>query len=152
MKLQQLAFLVTMGIPLVPLVADAQQQPIRIGATMSQTGNLATQGVPAQNGYQLCQKDINAKGGVLGRKIEFLIYDDKSDPKLASELYEKLMTEDKVDAVMGPYGSTHTEAVASVIEKHRKVHVSPLAATRSISTGSTMPTLQKISAHETSSS
>ena len=108
------------------------QQPIRIGASMSQTGNLATQGGPARNGYLLCQKDINAKGGILGRNIEFLIYDDKSDPKLASELYEKLITEDKVDAVMGPYGSTHTEAVAPVTEKHRMIHVSPLAATTSI--------------------
>ena len=93
---------------------------------------MATQGVPANNGYLLCQKDVNAKGGILGRKIEFLIYDDKSDPKAAIDLYEKLITEDKVDAVMGPYGSTHTEAVAPVTEKHRKVHVSPLAATTSI--------------------
>ena len=44
--------------------------------------------------------------------MSLLIYDDKSDPKLAIDLYEKLITEDKVDAVMGPYGSTHTEAVA----------------------------------------
>jgi branched-chain amino acid transport system substrate-binding protein len=80
------------------------QQPIRIGATMSQTGNYATQGGPASNGYRLCQKDVNDKGGLLGRRIEFLIYDDKSDPKLAIDLYEKLITEDKVDAIMGPYG------------------------------------------------
>ena len=119
------------------LVVGAQttaeaQQPIRIGATMAQTGNLATQGVPANNGYRLCEKHVNEKGGILGRKIEFVIYDDKSDPKLAIDLYEKLITEDKVDAVMGPYGSTHTEAVAPVTEKHKKVHVSPLAATTSI--------------------
>jgi branched-chain amino acid transport system substrate-binding protein len=112
--------------------ASEAQQPIRIGATMSQTGNYATQGGPASNGYRLCQKDVNEKGGLLGRQIEFLIYDDKSDPKLAIDLYEKLITEDKVDAIMGPYGSTHTEAVAPVTEKHKKVHVSPLAATSSI--------------------
>ena len=99
---------------------------------MSSTGNFATQGVPARNGYMLCQNDINAKGGVLGRKIEFLIYDDKSDPKLAIDLYEKLITEDKVDAVLGPYGSTHTEAIAPVTEKHKMVLISPLAATTSI--------------------
>lgn len=115
-----------------PAVPGHAQQPIRIGATMSQTGNLATQGVPARNGYMLCQNDINAKGGVLGRKIEFLIYDDKSDPKLAIDLYEKLITEDKVDAVLGPYGSTHTEAIAPVTEKHKMVLISPLAATTSI--------------------
>jgi branched-chain amino acid transport system substrate-binding protein len=99
---------------------------------MAETGNFATQGRPAANGYRLCQKHVNDKGGLLGRKIEFLIYDDKSDAKLAIDLYEKLIAEDKVDAIMGPYGSTHTEAVAPVTEKHKKVHVSPLAATSSI--------------------
>lgn len=125
-----LVFIVAPLLAVSPLAGA--QQPVRIGATMSQTGTLATQGIPARNGYLLCQRDVNAKGGLLGRTIEFLIYDDKSDPKLAIDLYEKLITEDKVDAVMGPYGSTHTEAVAPVTEKHRMVHVSPLAATTSI--------------------
>jgi branched-chain amino acid transport system substrate-binding protein len=115
----------------LPALAHAQQ-PIRIGATMSQTGAFATQGVPARNGYLLCQKHVNDKGGLLGRNVEFLIYDDKSDAKTAVALYEKLITEDKVDAVMGPYGSTHTEAVAAVTEKHRQVMIAPLAATSSI--------------------
>ena len=108
------------------------QQPIRIGATMSQTGAYDTQGVPARNGYMLCQKHVNEKGGILGRKIEFLIYDDRSDTKTAPALYEKLIVEDKVDAVMGPYGSPLTEAVAPVTEKHRRVMLAPLAATTSI--------------------
>ncbi len=108
------------------------QPPIRIGATMSETGAYNTQGVPARAGYLLCQKHVNEKGGILGRKIEFLIYDDKSDAKGAVGLYEKLIVEDKVDAVMGPYGSPITEAVAPVTEKHRKVMLSPLAATSSI--------------------
>jgi branched-chain amino acid transport system substrate-binding protein len=122
------------GVSAALLIAApaSAQQPIRIGATMAESGNLATQGGPAANGYRLCQKNINEKGGLLGRKIEFLIYDDKSDAKLAIDLYEKLIAEDKVDAIMGPYGSTHTEAVAPVTEKHKKVHVSPLAATSSI--------------------
>ncbi len=108
------------------------EEPIRIGATMSKTGALSTQGVAAANGYRLWEIDINKQGGLLGRRVEFIIYDDKSDPDLAIELYEKLITEDKVDAIMGPYGSTHTEAVAPVTEKHRMVHISPLAATTSI--------------------
>jgi branched-chain amino acid transport system substrate-binding protein len=108
------------------------QQPIRIGATMSETGAYDTQGLPARNGYLLCQKHVNEHGGILGRKIEFLIYDDKSDGKTAPGLYEKLIVEDKVDAVMGPYGSPLTEAVAPVTEKHKMVMLSPLAATTSI--------------------
>ena len=125
-----IAILIAIGIG-APWPSGAQQ-PIRIGATMPATGSLATQGVPARAGYLLCQKHVNEKGGILGRKIEFLIYDDASDGPTGARLYEKLIVEDKVDAVMGPYGSTHTEAVAPVTEKHRKVMIAPLAATTSI--------------------
>ena len=69
---------------------------------MSETGVYSTQGIPARNGYLLCQKDVNDKGGIPGRKIEFLIYDDKSDAQTATNLYEKLIVDDKVDLVMGP--------------------------------------------------
>jgi len=106
--------------------------PILIGATMSETGAYSTQGIAAKNGYLLCEEDINRQGGVLGRDIKFLIYDDESNSKVAVDLYEKLITEDGVDAVMGPYGSTLTEAVAPVTERHQMVQISPLAATTSI--------------------
>jgi branched-chain amino acid transport system substrate-binding protein len=112
--------------------STGEEPPIRIGATMSETGAYNTQGIAARNGYQLCQDDINARGGVLGREIDFLIYDDESDTDRVVELYEQLITGDEVDAVMGPYGSTLTEAVAPVTERHRMVHISPLAATTSI--------------------
>jgi len=108
------------------------QEPVRIGATMSLSGAYSTQGIPAHNGYMMCADDINARGGLLNRPVEFIIYDDQSNTQTAKNLYEKLVTEDKVDAVMGPYGSTLTEAVAPVTEKHRMVHISPLAATTSI--------------------
>lgn len=108
------------------------QEPIRIGATMSLSGAYSIQGIPAHNGYLLCADEINARGGLLNRPVEFVIYDDQSDSQTAIDLYEKLITEDKVDAVMGPYGSTLTEAVAPVTEKYRMVHISPLAATTSI--------------------
>ena len=65
--------------------ADAQQ-PIQIGATMSETGAYSTQGIPARNGYLLCQRHVNDQGGILGRRIECLIYDDKSDGKGAATL------------------------------------------------------------------
>jgi branched-chain amino acid transport system substrate-binding protein len=108
------------------------QGPIKIGASLSLTGTYAKLGKNQHEGYQLCQKDLNAKGGLLGRKIEFVVYDDQSMPATAVRLYEKLITEDKVDGVMGPYSSPVTEAVANVTEKYKKVMVSPLAATTSI--------------------
>jgi branched-chain amino acid transport system substrate-binding protein len=108
------------------------QGPIRIGASMSLTGTYAKLGKNQHEGYQLCQKDLNARGGLLGRKVEFVVYDDQSTPATAVRLYEKLITEDRVDAVMGPYSSPVTEAAANVTEKYKKVMVAPLAATTSI--------------------
>jgi branched-chain amino acid transport system substrate-binding protein len=111
----------------IGLVASGgAQPPIRIGASISQTGPYAA---PAQNqlrGYRLCVKDTNEHGGVLGRKLELLVEDDRSQPATAARIYEKLITKDKVDAVLGPYASPITEAVASVTEKHRM----PMVATQ----------------------
>ncbi len=119
------------AMALLCVPADAQG-PIRIGASLSLTGTYAKLGKNQHEGYQLCVKDLNAKGGVLGRKLEFVVYDDQSTPATAVRLYEKLITEDKVDGVMGPYSSPVSEAAANVTEKYKKIMVAPLAATTSI--------------------
>ena len=93
------------------------------------TGKDALQGGYVREGYLLCQKQVNQNGGVLGRPVEFVIHDDGSDEQTAVGLYEKLITEDKVDAVLGPYGVPITDAVADVTEKHRKLMIAPPAAT-----------------------
>ena len=112
---------------------SSAEQPLRIGASASLTGKAySVQGNYVREGYLLCQKHVNAQGGVLGRPIEFVIYDDESDGKKAALLYEKLITEDKVDVVLGPYGTEITEAVADVPEKHHKLMIAPTAATNSI--------------------
>ena len=116
---------------LAPVPAGAQA-PIKIGASLSLTGTYGKIGAYQKEGYELCADDLNAKGGLLGRKVEFVVYDDQSMPATGVRLYEKLITEDKVDAVMGPYSSPITEAVANVTEKYQKVMVTPLAATTSI--------------------
>ena len=115
----------------LPLPAAAQT-PIKIGASMSVTGTYAKPGSYQKEGYDICIDELNGKGGLLGRKVELVIYDDQSQPATAVKLYEKLITEDKVDAVMGPYSSAVSEAVANVTEKYKKVMVAPLAATTSI--------------------
>ena len=98
----------------------------------SVTGTYAKPGSYQKEGYDVCIDELNGKGGLLGRKVELVIYDDQSQPATAVKLYEKLITEDKVDAVMGPYSSAVSEAVANVTEKYKKVMVAPLAATTSI--------------------
>jgi branched-chain amino acid transport system substrate-binding protein len=125
------AVIVGVGLASLPLAAAAQT-PIKIGASMSVTGTYAKPGSYQKEGYDVCIDELNAKGGLLGRKVELVIYDDQSQPATAVKLYEKLITEDKVDAVMGPYSSAVSEAVANVTEKYKKVMVAPLAATTSI--------------------
>jgi branched-chain amino acid transport system substrate-binding protein len=125
------SLVLAVAVTMLSLPADAQG-PIRIGASLSLTGTYAKLGKNQHEGYQLCIKDLNAKGGLLGRKAELVMYDDQSLPATAVRLYEKLITEDKVDAVMGPYSSPVSEAAANVTEKYKKVMVAPLAATTSI--------------------
>ncbi|HEU5195628.1 MAG TPA: amino acid ABC transporter substrate-binding protein [Methylomirabilota bacterium] len=132
MRLRSLACLALAALVAGSSLPAAAQGPIRIGASLSLTGTYAKLGKNQHEGYQLCIKELNAKGGLLGRKIELVVYDDQSMPATAVRLYEKLITEDKVDAIMGPYSSPVTEASANVTEKYKKVMVAPLAATTSI--------------------
>src|SRR5262249_32896022 len=106
------------GLLTVPLVAEAQP-PIRIGASSSQTGAYAALGQNQLRGYQLCVKDTNNKGGVLGRRLELVHYDNGSDPATAVRLYEKFLTQDKVDLVLAPHSGPITDAVADVTEKRK---------------------------------
>ncbi len=113
------------------VVAEAQP-PIRIGSSVSQSGAYALLGQNQLRGYQLCVKHTNEKGGVLGRQLELVAEDDRSEPAAAARIYEDLITQKKVDAVLGPYSSPITAAVADVTEKHRMAMVAPGAATTSI--------------------
>ena len=126
------ALAVALALAAGGVVPATAQGPIRIGASLSLTGTYAKLGKNQHEGYQLCEKDVNAKGGLLGRRVQFVVYDDQSMPATAVRLYEKLITEDKVDAIMGPYSSPVTEAAVNVTEKYKKVMVAPLAATTSI--------------------
>ncbi len=122
------------ALALAGMVACTPDAPeaIRIGAAMSLSGAYATQGAPAANGYRLCVDHLNGAGGLLGRPVELVLHDDASDPDQVVALYASLLDEEGVDAILGPYGSTLTEAVASTTEARGAVHVSPLAATTSI--------------------
>jgi len=112
------------------LVTGDAQAPLRIGASIAQTGPYAAPGQNQLRGYRLCVKHTNEKGGVLGRKLELVVEDDQSQPATAARIYEKLITQDRVDAILGPYASPITEAVADVNEKHRM----PLVATQGATT------------------
>jgi branched-chain amino acid transport system substrate-binding protein len=125
------AVLVSVSLSLGLRVIGDAQPPLRIGASISQTGPYAALGQNQLRGYQLCVKHTNEKGGVLGRKLELIVEDDQSQPAMAAQIYEKLITRDRVDAILGPYASPITEAVADVTEKHRMPMVATQGATTS---------------------
>jgi len=112
-------------------VAEAQP-PIRIGASASRTGTYAALGQNQLRGYQLCVKHTNEKGGVLGRKLELVVEDDQSQAATAIAIYERLITREKVDLVLGPYGTPMTEPVADLPDKYKMPMISPTAASTSI--------------------
>jgi branched-chain amino acid transport system substrate-binding protein len=119
-------------ILLAATLAVEAQPPIRIGASLSQTGAYAELGQMFHRGYQLCVKHTNDRGGVLGRRLELLVEDDQSQPAMAARIYEKLITQDKADAILGPYSSPITDIAADLADKHRMPMVSPGAAATSL--------------------
>ena len=126
------ALAVAIALAVGGVVPATAQGPIRIGASLSLTGTYAKLGKNQHEGYQLCIKELNAKGGLLGRKLDLVVYDDQSLPPTAVRLYEKLITEDRVELVLGPYSSAITEAVANVTEKYKKLMLAPLGSAGSI--------------------
>jgi branched-chain amino acid transport system substrate-binding protein len=97
--------------------------PILLGGSISATGNLSTDANYQLQGMQLAIDQINQQGGVLGRQLKFVYYDDKSDAGTAVRLYDKLITQDKVNFLLGPYSSGITQAMASVPNKYQVVSV-----------------------------
>ncbi len=124
-----IAAVVATGLSLGTGPRAEAQPPIRIGASFTQTGSLAVMGQNVDRGYQLCVKHANDKGGVLGRRIELRVEDNQSQGATAAAIYEKLITRDKVDAILGPYSSPLTEAMADVSERHHMPLVANAAAT-----------------------
>ncbi|MGQ0522484.1 MAG: amino acid ABC transporter substrate-binding protein [Betaproteobacteria bacterium] len=108
------------------------QAPIRLGASVSMTGQFAELGQTQHRGQQLCVKQVNARGGLLGRKLEVIVEDDRSQAPDAIAIYEKLLGQEKVDLIFSPYSSPLTEAVANITEKHRMPMIAAGAATTSI--------------------
>lgn len=95
-----------------------QEPPIRIGVSLGLTGSYASIARFQQRAYQLWEKHANARGGILGRRVEFVIHDDKSDAQTAKRIYESFITQDRLDFVIGPYSSPITLAVAPVVDQH----------------------------------
>ncbi|HEX8417415.1 MAG TPA: ABC transporter substrate-binding protein, partial [Methylobacterium sp.] len=100
-----------LALSVVLSAGTAQGQTIRIGVNEPLTGAFAASGTYVVNGAKIAADEINAKGGVLGRKIELVVEDNKSNPTEAAAVAEKLITSDKTPVMMGAWGSSLTLAV-----------------------------------------
>jgi len=122
-----------------PLTAHAQNcEDLVLGAALSATGIYAANGQNTKNGYEFGIKKVNDAGGIkIGNKCYHLkvkYYDDESTPARAAQLVERLIDQDKVKFVLGPYGSPLTKAILPVIEKYKVPLVQGEAASRSLFT------------------
>ncbi|HJU18160.1 MAG TPA: amino acid ABC transporter substrate-binding protein [Stellaceae bacterium] len=104
--------------------APAAEPPIRIGFGLALTGSLAANGKMALLGMQIWRDDINKKGGLLGRPVEFVTYDDQSNPATVPGIYTKLLDVDKVDLVVSGYGTNMIAPAMPVVIQHNRTFLS----------------------------
>ena len=109
-----LAFALAFGA--MPALAQTKE-PIRVGLSMAQTGPLSGAGKSGLVALQIWRDDVNAGGGLLGRPVELVVYDDQTNPALTPGIYTKLLDVDKVDLLIAPYGTNPTAPVMPLVKQ-----------------------------------
>jgi branched-chain amino acid transport system substrate-binding protein len=121
------AVVLAAGLVAGHLPAAAQSTPIKIGFSMSLTGPLAANGKQALLGARIWADEVNAKGGLLGRKVELINYDDQSNPSTIPGIYTKLLDVDKVDLVVGGYATNMNAPAIPIVMQKNKTFISLFA-------------------------
>jgi branched-chain amino acid transport system substrate-binding protein len=103
--------------------ASAQSGEIKIGSSMAMTGGLGPNGKSALLAWKIWEEDVNAKGGLLGRKVKLVYYDDQSNPSTVPGIYTKLLDVDKVDLVVGGYATAMLAPAMPVIMQRKKTFI-----------------------------
>ena len=103
--------------------AAAQSGEIKIGSSMAMTGGLGPNGKSALLAWKIWEEDVNAKGGLLGRKVKLIYYDDQSNPSTVPGIYTKLLDVDKVDLVVGGYATAMLAPAMPVIMQRKKLFI-----------------------------
>ena len=98
-------------------------EPITIGYSMALTGGLAPNGKSALLAQKIWEEDVNAKGGLLGRPVKLIYYDDKSSPAEVPSIYTKLLDIDKVDLIIGPYATAMIAPAMPIVIQRKKTFV-----------------------------
>lgn len=115
------AFAAGLACASLPAIAQTAQPPIRIGMGIALSGGLAAFGKSALLAMQLWAEDQNAKGGLLGRKVELVFYDDQSNPATVPGIYAKLIDVDKVELVVSGYATNQIVAAMPTVMQKKKV-------------------------------
>ncbi|MEW5908577.1 MAG: amino acid ABC transporter substrate-binding protein [Thermodesulfobacteriota bacterium] len=122
-------FLILIGILFFSLrISLAAGPEIKIGAVLSGSGKFIEPSEMMKNAYLLWEKQVNARGGLLGKPVKLTLYDDQSSEEQVKALYEKLIKQDKVDLILSPYGTTLTMAASEVTERYKYVMVAAAAS------------------------
>lgn len=108
-----------LGLAASPVLA--QGAPVRVGSTLALTGPLSATALVHKLVGEIYVEDLNARGGLLGRKVEWIVKDDQSKPDVARTLYEQLVTSDKVDLLMGPYATGAILSAIGVAQRYNKM-------------------------------
>jgi len=103
----------------IPGRAARAQQPIRVGFSIAQTGPISGGGRAALVALRMWADDVNGRGGLLGRKVELVVYDDQGSPSTTPGIYAKLIDIDKVDLLIAPYGSVSTAPVLPLANQRK---------------------------------
>ncbi len=132
------AFVGVGGLAALPANAKVEGDTIVLGSAISITGKYSSNGVNAQNGYDFAIKRINEMGGVKvggkSYKLKVIYYDDESTPARGAQLAERLIKQDNIKFMLGPYSSGLTKAIAPVTEKYKIPMVEAEGASRSLFT------------------
>src|SRR6201996_5835813 len=94
--------------------------PIRIGYCLSLSGGLAANGLTARVAHQIWQDDVNSRGGLLGRPVELVCGDDKTDPNPAAGIYQSLLGDEDVDLLLAGYGNNSISPAMPLVMEHEK--------------------------------
>ncbi len=124
-----------LAVALLSATAFADHRPggvVILGGTLALSGRYAEPAGHHMNARKLYVEELNGRGGLLKHKVELSILDDKSDTRTAIESYDKLITEGKVDLLLGPYSSAITDAVANVMEARKRPFIAPGSSSRAI--------------------
>jgi len=101
-------------------------EPIKIGFSMAMTGGLGPNGKSALLADKIWEEDVNAKGGLLGRPVKLIYYDDQTQPATVPGIYTKLLDVDKVDIIMGGYGTNMLAPAMPVVMQRNKLFIGML--------------------------